>query len=835
MQEMILSTKMVVFEPLKELREDVSAFLDSYFEVSALNYKDDESEEYVGYVAGNFDEARLLDAARAANIQLPKYKIENLEDKDWLKLTAVQFNPFETSDFCIYGFHEEKVPQTKKIPIKVYAATAFGSTHQTTCLCLDAISDLSKMMFTPHQILDVGTGSGILSIACAQKWKKDNVRITAVDIDGESVRVAKQNAFENGLEGLINVARSNGFKAKIVKENKPYQLIVANILARPLIDMAKDFASHTTSNGYVVLSGFTDEQEGWVLGAFEKKGFKCLKVYEKENWRAAVLQKGQSLKSLQTTLRADEAFFVLKNNMFLDEDVLEPENKISELSGFSGSAGTLVVGKQKSWLLVDGRYTLQAKYEVFENIEVVECTNTIEALAHIYTAGKLKKLMLHPLAVSAKFWSCLKQKGINLQADFSVPMSTLIPANYVFNHALKWAGISSTQKCAALSKSFPKGFDALLICSPQALSWLANKRAKDLPCSPVWRAFGLLKKNGRLKIYETFQINLLMRALKKCGKVLANFETTPLFLHQSLNNLEDVGFRALENMKLQKNKTEIEGFKNAHIRDGVAMVRFIRWLEQNYKNSSELDVAEKLDALRKRAKNYFSKSFETIAGVNQNAAIVHYKPCKKTNKKMSKNALLLVDSGAQYYDGTTDITRTFALGAFKEEMKHAFTRVLKAHIALASAEFEEKTPACCLDKICRDVLKKSGQDYAHGTGHSVGHFSDVHEPPFAINKTNQTPVLQNYVTSIEPGVYNKGAFGVRIENLYYTVPSAHEGKLIFEPLTLCPIDLKPIKAALLTAKEKTWLNAYHDKVFKCLSPYLKKDERLWLKGVCKPI
>ena len=835
MQEMILSTKTVVFEPLEEIQQDVLAFLDSYFEVSALNYKDDESEEYVGYVSGNFDEARFSAAARAANIRLPKYKIETLEDKDWLKLTAVQFNPFETSDFCIYGFHEKKVPQTKKIPIKVYAATAFGSTHQTTCLCLDAISDLSKMMFAPHQILDVGTGSGILSIACAKKWKKDNVHITAVDIDAESVRVAKQNALENGLKDLIEVEKSNGFKAKIVLQNKPYQLVLANILARPLIDMAKDFALHTASNGYVILSGFTADQLSWVVETFEKKGFKCLKVYEKENWRAVLLQKKQSIDFLQQKLHADEAFLVLKNNMFIDEDVLKPENKVSELSGFSGSAGTLVVGKQKSWLLVDGRYTLQARYEAFKNIEVVNATNTVESLAQIYATEGLKKLMVHPLAVSTRFFACLKQKGINLEADFGVPMSTLLPAQSVFNHSLKWAGISSKQKCAALANSFPRGFDGMLICSPQALSWLANKRAKDLPYSPVWRAFGLLFKNGRLKIYEAFQINLLMRELKKCGKVLANFELTPLFLKQSLNNLEDVGFRALENTKLQKNKTELKGFQNVHIRDGVAMVRFLYGLEQNGKGISELEAANKLDALRAEGKNYFSKSFETISGINQNAAVVHYQPSAKTNKKAGKNALLLIDSGAQYYDGTTDITRTFALGTQKDEIKTAFTQVLKAHIALASADFEAQIPAFQLDKICRDALKKYGQDYAHGTGHSVGHFSDVHEPPFAINKTNQTPVLQHYVTSIEPGIYKEGAFGIRIENLYYTLPSAHEGKLKFEPLTLCPIDLCMIKKSLLTQAEKAWLNTYHQKVFEKLSPCLKQAERRWLKSACRPI
>ena len=202
---------------------------------------------------------------------------------------------------------------------------------------------------------------------------------------------------------------------------------------------------------------------------------------------------------------------------------------------------------------------------------------------------------------------------------------------------------------------------------------------------------------------------------------------------------------------------------------------------------------------------------------------------------MGVNALLLVDSGAQYFDGTTDITRTIAFGHIQNEIKVAFTEVLKAHIALADAQFEENTLAYQLDGICRNVLKNFGKDYAHGTGHSVGHFSDVHEPPFAINASNQTKVIQNYVTSIEPGYYKEGKYGIRIENLYYTKPSSARHKLCFEVLTLCPIDLKLIKKSLLTQKEKEWLNAYHQKVMTVLSPYLKKDERSWLKNACQKL
>ncbi len=826
-------TQTVTFESVNSLDEKVLEFLDSYFEVSALNYTDDGKEQYVGYLQKPFDEKDFLGQAKIFQIILPKYRVEILEDKNWLTENVIKFEPIDAGDFCVYGIHQKRKPKTKKIPVQVYAATAFGSTHQTTSLCLEAISDLINSGFKPHKVLDVGTGSGILAIALAKKLNKNDMHVTAVDIDMESVNVAGQNVYNNGVCHKIDVALSDGFKAKIVQKNGPYQLIVANILARPLISMSKQFAAYTHCGDYAIISGFTQDQVDWLESYFKKVGFKRIELYQKDHWCALLLQKKQTIQSLQSHLDESEAFLVNKNNMFIDEDVKDCENVVLELSGFSGSAGSLLVSKDKTWLFVDGRYTLQAHEEVFQNIDVVETSDMLDDVSKIVRSEKFNTLKFNPWAFSKAQIEFLKNKGLKLKEDLSAPMSGLTYSKHIFRHKLAMAGLYSKEKCCLVADKFKNKAEVLLISSPQELSWISNMRAKDLPDTPVLRAFGLLYQNGKLKIFHPKQFEILKKLLKRYRCVLANFSQAPFALLEGLDNVKDIGFRELQNLKLQKNKVELRGFQKAHIRDGVAMVRFLYWLEQNWQGLKELDIVNKLHELRSKGKYYFSESFRTIAGINQNGAIVHYQPTQKTNKKLGRNSVLLVDSGGQYLDGTTDITRSVGFSKIKDEVKIAFTEILKAHIALASAKFKPQTPAFELDKICRQALNTFGKDYKHGTGHSVGHFSDVHEPPFAINPKNQMPVLENYVTSIEPGFYEKGKFGVRIENLYYTKRDFETGKLQFEPLTLCPIDLKMIEQSLLTKKEKEWLNAYHQKVFDCLSPYLNRSEKIYLKRLCQ--
>ncbi len=287
---MMSSCWQVSFHPEENLPNGFENFLDEYFEVNACNYQDEGPDEYVGYKSGEFREKDMLSFAQKLGIKLPPYQITFLESSNWLKDYVIKFSPFTTEDFMIYGIHETKAPQTDKIPLQIYAATAFGSDHQTTRSCLQAISDLYHQGFAPCSILDIGTGSGILSLASAKLWQ-DSCKILAVDIDEEAVWVTRQNAENNNLSSLIQAEMSDGFINPLIKQKAPYDLILANILARPLIEMSVSISNHLKTKGYVILSGFVEDQENWVIQSFEKTGMKLIKLYKQDNWRAALMQK----------------------------------------------------------------------------------------------------------------------------------------------------------------------------------------------------------------------------------------------------------------------------------------------------------------------------------------------------------------------------------------------------------------------------------------------------------------------------------------------------------------------------------------------------------------
>lgn len=282
--------KKIKFSPYAEIPADLENFAEEYFEVVEINYNDDGSEQLVGYMRQNDDISAMHQAAVANNVQLPAYTIEILESKNWLKENVIKFAPVETEDFVVYGIFEKDVDTHGKIGIKVYAATAFGSEHQTTVSCLCGISEINHLLKEPPQkVLDVGTGSGILALAAAKLWKKSE--IVAVDIDEESVRVTEQNAQDNGVAAQITVAYSDGYNSATVRQSAPYDVIFANILARPLICMAPDMANSLKKGGYAIISGFIDEQTEWVLQEHEKYGLALQKIYEKDGWRAALLKR----------------------------------------------------------------------------------------------------------------------------------------------------------------------------------------------------------------------------------------------------------------------------------------------------------------------------------------------------------------------------------------------------------------------------------------------------------------------------------------------------------------------------------------------------------------
>ncbi len=290
MSQNIGNCKTVTFASCAEIAPEFENFAEDFFEVVEINYTDDGKEQLVGYMRQDVDESQMIAAAKMWNVQLPKYQISVLEAKNWLKENVIKFAPVETDDFVIYGIFEKNIDTRGKIGIKIYAATAFGSEHQTTVSCLNGISDINRILPTaPQKVLDVGTGSGILALAAAKLWRE--AQIVAVDIDDESVRVTRQNALDNGVEAKITAEYSDGYQSETVQKNAPYDVIFANILARPLIAMAPDMVKSLRIGGYAVISGFIDEQVEWVVGEHEALGLKVVKIYEKDRWRAALLQR----------------------------------------------------------------------------------------------------------------------------------------------------------------------------------------------------------------------------------------------------------------------------------------------------------------------------------------------------------------------------------------------------------------------------------------------------------------------------------------------------------------------------------------------------------------
>lgn len=280
----------VCFAPLAEIPPFFEEFLQDYFEVVTDNYSDDGTDNFVGYQRTAFDEADFRQQAQNWHIILPDFHAELLTSDNWLKENIIRFAPLEVGEFMIYGIHETEAPQTNKLPLQIYAATAFGSEHQTTKSCLLALSDLYRQKIDHRQILDVGCGSGILSLGAAKLWQAET-KVTAVDIDEEAVWVTRKNAKNNQLEQIITAGLSNGYQSDLVKTNAPYNLIFANILARPLIEMAPDLAAHLCPGGYAILSGFIKDQEEWVIDAHQKQGLELIKIYEMDNWRAALMEK----------------------------------------------------------------------------------------------------------------------------------------------------------------------------------------------------------------------------------------------------------------------------------------------------------------------------------------------------------------------------------------------------------------------------------------------------------------------------------------------------------------------------------------------------------------
>lgn len=567
------------------------------------------------------------------------------------------------------------------------------------------------------------------------------------------------------------------------------------------------------------------------------------------------------------------AFLQPVNDEFMSEYPPEANQRVAFLTGFSGSAGTVVVHTEKAALFTDGRYTLQAKNEVDASVFELHnsATTTPEAwLAEHLAAGERVGYdpKLYTAATLRRMEAVLKKKAISL-----VPVANVIdplwtqrpaaPATPLFIHEQRHAGQSSADKRALIARQMEKeGADMCVLSSPDSVCWLLNIRARDVECTPLALCVALIDHEGSVGLFvdagrcsEAVLAHLgsdvelcppaaLENNLRALGvgqyKVLCDPASVPVWFTQTLSDEGAVIIEAPDPCvlpKATKNATELQGIRAAHLRDGAAIVKLLCWLDETVakQSVSELDVSEKLLALRALSPDFVEPSFNTIAGSGPNGAIVHYRASEHSNRTLLQGELFLLDSGGQYPDGTTDITRTVAIGEPNAEHKDRFTRVLKGHIAIATAHFPEGTCGSQLDVLARHALWQAGLDYDHGTGHGVGCFLGVHEGPQRISKRGGDTALKvGMIVSNEPGYYKTGEYGIRIENLV-TVVQKQPKWLGFDTLTCAPIDTRLVDVLQLTADEKSWLNDYHAWVFKSLSPQLETHERGWLELRCKMI
>lgn len=549
------------------------------------------------------------------------------------------------------------------------------------------------------------------------------------------------------------------------------------------------------------------------------------------------------------------------------------------ISGFNGSAGTAVVTMKSAALWTDSRYFLAAE-EQLEGTEYqlmrlkMEGTPTIaEWLGKELQDVQSPEVGLDGMVNSYNYvkdlsYSLRKLGGITLRTNLD-PLEQIwenrpsLPANPVEIQPLEYAGETLASKVARIRKALRElHADGMLVSALDDIAWTLNLRGTDVHCNPVFVSYLLIesdkvslfvddnKLSPEVKLYlqdnqvSLYNYNKVEKCLESYSEynILLDGDETSYYLWKTVKCQEIVAAASpIPAMKAVKNEAEIEGYRSAMLKDGVAMVKFLKWLKPAVEagGQTEISIDEKLTSLRAEQKLFRDISFDTIAGYAQHGAIVHYEATPETDVVLKPEGLILIDSGAQYQDGTTDITRTIALGPVSEEMKHIYTLVLKAHIQLELVKFPDGASGTQLDAVGRECMWREGYNFLHGTGHGVGSYLCVHEGPHQIRmEWMPTPLRAGMTLTDEPGLYLAGKFGVRIENtvLISDYMSTEFGKFLqIEPLTLCPIDTTPIDVDMLLPEEIDWLNAYHHSVYEKLSPFLDEEEKIWLENATKPI
>jgi Xaa-Pro aminopeptidase len=554
--------------------------------------------------------------------------------------------------------------------------------------------------------------------------------------------------------------------------------------------------------------------------------------------------------------------------------------RLSWLTGFTGSAGTAVILREKAAIFVDGRYTLQVRRQVdgglYEYRHLTEEPPAQWIADHLWRGGRLGfDPWLHSAAQAATLRRACEKVGAKLTATADNPIDAIwsdrppAPLSPMVAHPLAIAGESSEAKRRRMAEVVVReGADSAFIASPESIAWLLNVRGGDVPFTPLSLAFAVLHGNGAVDLYvdgrkvvaesrrhlgagvnlrEPAALAADLDGLGQGGRVVrVDRDNVPAWVW---NRLERSGAQLRVGddpcllAKASKNAAELDGMRAAHRRDGAAMARFLAWLEQAASEGgvSERSAASRLESLRCAAAGYRGPSFETISGVGPNGAVVHYRGTAESDRVLTPGTLYLIDSGGQYEDGTTDVTRTLAIGEPTAEMRRHFTCVLKGHIALATAVFPRGTSGMQLDALARRPLWDAGLDYDHGTGHGVGSCLGVHEGPARIAKRASPVLLEaGMVLSDEPGYYREDAYGIRIENLLAVEERPGHGDdgrpfLGFETLTLVPIDRTLVDVDQLTQEERGWLDAYHARVRDEIAPLLDETTCRWLESATRPL
>ena len=611
-----------------------------------------------------------------------------------------------------------------------------------------------------------------------------------------------------------------------------------------------------------------------------EKSYLCCPLNRKTiNMRTEIKSKLAALRA-EMEARKLSAFIVPSTDPHSGEYVPEHWESRKWISGFTGSAGTAVITLSDAGLWTDSRYFIQAEEQLtgtgirlFKD-RLPETPSISEWLGSILKEGDKVGIdgwvNSHQEALALR--NELKTKGLILETMTEDIFDTLwtdrpcLPQSPVFILDETRTGATCSEKIVRIQEAIGKnGASAIILSALDEIAWTLNLRGEDVHCNPVFISYLLItKKDYTLYILEekiTDEVRTYLEnhqvATKPYSALAENLRTFGS-KHEGVLQISPLANEALYDlstryaetivapspvalMKAVKNETEQAGFRKAMERDGIALVKFLRWLEEAVPagNESEISIDKKLYDLRAEQTDFRGISFDTIAGYKEHAAIVHYEATPETDAPLKTEGLLLLDSGAQYLDGTTDITRTIAIGPLTDEEKTDYTLVLKGHLQLQNAHFPAGTCGTQLDVLARSAMWKCGINYMHGTGHGIGHFLCVHEGPHQVRMNHvPTPLEPGMILTDEPGIYKAGRHGIRIENTLLIVPAQETefGKFYkFEPLTLCPIDKKAIRVGLMTDEELTWLNEYHQMVYDRLCPFLDKDEQTWLKEATKPI